>query len=159
MDATLIAIRLLHLVAASILLGGRVASAWLFERLVAPRDPALAARGARALLTAELVLVAPAVGLQLVTGIALADAGGIPLAAPWLAAALVLFAVAGLAWAPLLVCAWRMAGIAERCARDRLGLPGEFERRLRLWRGIECALVAAVLVLFWLMLARPAAAT
>lgn len=155
MAEALPAMHWLHLLGASVLLGNRIVGAWLFERLVMPREPVLAARAARALLGVETLLVAPAVGVQLATGLVLAEAGGTPLATPWLAAALVVFAGAGVVWAPLLWSTWRMATTAEQCRRNGEWLPAAFERWLRIRRGAEWCLLAAVVALFWLMTARP----
>ncbi|MFW5969324.1 MAG: DUF2269 family protein, partial [Halofilum sp. (in: g-proteobacteria)] len=64
------ALRLLHLLAAAVLLGLRLGGGWYLARALRTGEPVIMANAARAGVIAELVLTAPAVAVQLLTGLA-----------------------------------------------------------------------------------------
>jgi len=148
-------LRLLHFLAASVLFGTRLGGAYYLWRADRSGDPAVIGDVARNLLVAELVFTTPAVLVQLVTGLALAEASGLTLATPWLAAGLGLFTLVGLAWVPLLGLQVRIARIARDHAGAAGSLPVALRRPMRLWHVLEWPVFAAVIAIFWLMVFRP----
>ncbi len=49
----------------------------------------------------------------------------------------------------------RMRDLAVAAARDSAPLPAEYHRLFRLWFGFGFPAFAAVLAIFWLMIAKP----
>lgn len=146
-------LRLLHLLAAAVLLGLRLGGGWYLARALRSGDPAVVANVARGGLIAELVLTTPAVLVQLLTGLALADGLGLSLSTPWLAWALGVFIGVGVLWLPLLWIEYRIAVLAS--AADAAP-PVSMRRWAVWWHILEWAMLLGVLVLFWLMVYRPA---
>ena len=148
-------LRLLHLLAAAVLLGLRLGSGWSMARALRSGDPAVIANVARGGVIAELVLTTPAVLVQLLTGLALADGLGLTLSTPWLAVALGVFIMVGLLWLPLVWVEYRIAYLARAPAAGAAP-PQMMQRWTAWWHVIEWAMLLGVLALFWLMVYRPA---
>lgn len=75
----------------------------------------------------------PAVIVQPLTGIAMAQLAGWPLGTPWLLASLALYAFAGACWLPVLALQLRMARPLEVCVREGSVLPAQCARDQRAW--------------------------
>lgn len=146
-------LRLLHLLAAAVLLGLRLGGGWYLARALRGADPAVIANVARGGVIAELVLTTPAVLIQLLTGLALADGLGLTLSTPWLAVALGVFIAVGLLWLPLVWIEYRIAVLASAAGPAP---PASMHRWAAWWHVLEWAMLLGVLVLFWLMVYRPA---
>ncbi len=146
-------LRLLHLLAAALLLGLRIGGGWYLARALRTGEPAVIANVARGGVIAELVLTTPAVLIQLLTGLALADGLGLSLSTPWLAWALGVFIAVGVLWLPLLWIEYRIAALASAAGAVP---PASMRRWVAWWHGLEWAMLLGVLVLFWLMVYRPA---
>lgn len=142
-------LRLLHLLAAAVLLGMRIGGGWYFARALRTREPAIIANAAHAGVIAELFLTTPAVAIQLLTGLALADGLGLSLTTPWLALALGVFIAVGVIWLPLL---W----IEYRIAKPGCAPTSCIQRWTAWWYVLEWAMLCGVIALFWLMVYRPA---
>lgn len=147
------ALRLLHLLAAAVLLGSRLGGGWYLARALRTGEAAVIANVARGGVIAELVLTTPAVLIQLLTGLALADGLGLSLSTPWLAWALGVFIAVGVLWLPLLWIEYRIAVLAQ--AADAAP-PASMRRWAAWWHILEWAMLLGVFVLFWLMVYRPA---
>ncbi|MDZ7786961.1 MAG: DUF2269 family protein [Halofilum sp. (in: g-proteobacteria)] len=141
-------LRLLHLLAAAVLLGMRIGGGWYFARALRTREPAIIANAAHAGVIAELLLTTPAVVIQLLTGLALADGLGLSLATPWIAIAMGVFIAVGVIWLPLL---WIEYRIATRASASALST----QRWVAWWYVLEWMMLFGVFVLFWLMVYRP----
>ncbi len=150
-------LRLLHLLAAAVLLGLRLGGGWYLARALRTGDLAVIANVARGGVIAELVLTMPAVLIQLLTGIALADGLGLSLSTPWLAAALGVFIAVGVLWLPFLWIEYRIAVLASASvsAVDTAS-PPQMHRWVAWWHVLEWTMLFGVLALFWLMVFRPA---
>lgn len=148
-------LRLLHLLAAAVLLGLRLGGAWYLARALRSGETAVIANVARGGAIADLVITTPAVFVQLLTGLALADGLGLSLATPWLAAALGVFIAVGVLWLPLLWIEYRIAALASAPA-SAAAAPPSMRRLATWWHVLEWAMLLGVLVLFWLMVYRPA---
>ena len=79
-------------------------------------DVAAIAVVSRLVVRADVWFTTPAVIFQPLSGLWLAQAGGWPLSTGWLVAALLLFALAGACWLPVLWLQLRMRDIAGACA-------------------------------------------
>ena len=151
-------LRLLHVLSASVLFGTRLGGAFYLWRADRGGDMAVIGSVASNVVVAEALVITPAVIVQLGTGLALAQTLGLPLATPWLAGGLALFAAIGVVWVPLVWLELRIARLAAGQA-DGVGRgPAPWARHMRLWHALEWPVLALVIGIFALMVFRPAAA-
>ena len=105
---------------------------------------------------ADTFLTAPAVAFQAASGIALMRLFGWPLVSPWSIAVGSLFLVAGACWLPVLRLQVLLRNEAER-ASTVAELPATFHLWFRWWFALGIPAFAAVLTIYWLMVAKPLA--
>lgn len=150
--------RLLHILGSTVLFGtgaGIAFFAWFGYRR-AMRFGEI--DGLRAVLwltvIADAVFTAPAVVLQLVSGLKLMYLNGWAFDSPWARAAIGLFTAVGLLWLPVVVIQILMSRAAERAPSIAALRPG-FHRSFTLWFVLGVPAFLLVLVLFYLMVAKP----
>jgi uncharacterized membrane protein len=103
---------------------------------------------------ADACLTAPAVVFQAVSGVALMQAQGWPHLSAWSLAVWSLFFLAGACWLPVLVIQARLAR-AARVAASTATLEPAFHRMFRWWFALGTVAFAAVIAIYWLMVAKP----
>lgn len=146
----------LHVIGATVLLGTGAGIAFFMVRAHASGDASVVAGVARIVVTADFVFTATAVVVQPVTGFALARFLGYPIFDGWVAASLLLYAVTGAFWLPVVWMQMRMRDLATAAAHAGAPLPAAYRRLYRLWFACGFPAFAAVLGILWLMLTRPA---
>jgi uncharacterized membrane protein len=148
-------LKFLHVIGASVLLGTGAGIA--FFMLLAHRtgDARTVAAVARMVVVADFVFTATAVVLQPITGIALAWHVGYSLWDGWIALSILLYLVTGAFWLPVVRMQMEMRMLAEQAAAAGKPLPPRYHRLFRLWFLFGFPAFAAVLAIFWLMIARP----
>ncbi len=102
----------------------------------------------------DACFTAPAIVLQIVSGLVLVHMLGWSLASPWAAASIALFALAGACWLPVVVIQIRLLREARQ-ASSIDALPAGFHRRFRRWFALGVPAFAALVVVFYLMVAKP----
>jgi len=102
-------------------------------------------------------LTAPAVAFQAVSGVVLMNHLGWPLVSAWSVAVWALFLLAGACWIPVLHI---QAGLSRDSnqAASMDALPASFHARFTWWFGLGVPAFAAVIAIYWLMVAKPFAA-
>jgi len=150
-----LALKFLHVIGASVLLGTGVGIA--FFMLLAHRqgNPALVAGVARIVVIADFVFTATAVVAQPVTGVLLALHAGYPLTEGWIVLSTLLYLVTGAFWLPVVWMQMRMRNLASDAVRTASDLPPAYHRLFRLWFAFGFPAFAAVVAIFWLMIAKP----
>ena len=147
-----------HVLSAAIIFGTGLGIAFFtwFGYRGAMRDGALEALRSTMRLTeiADACLTAPAVAFQAVSGVLLMNAYGWPHLSAWSVAVWSLFVVAGACWLPVLVIQAKLARAAREAASTAALGPG-FHRMFRWWFALGTAAFAAVIAIYWLMLAKP----
>jgi uncharacterized membrane protein len=149
-------LRWLHVVGAAVLLGTGAGIAFFMIAAVRTGDARLIAGVARIVVAADLVFTASAAVVQPLTGLALAQATGWALTEGWIVLSLVLYVFTGLCWLPVVWIQIRLRRMAQHAASSGGTLPKEFFRLYRIWLVLGWPAFAAVLGIFWLMIARPA---
>jgi len=112
----------------------------------------------RLTVVADAWFTAPAVVFQAVSGVVLMTLLGWPLLSAWSVAVWSLFVLTGACWLPVVwiqVLQWREA----RDAPSVSALSDAFHRRFRVWFALGVAAFAAVIAIYWLMVAKPLAIT
>jgi uncharacterized membrane protein len=146
----------LHIIGATVLFGTGLGTAFHFWYTIRTGSVAAIAQAARTTVLADWIFTLPAVVLQPVTGLALAHAAGFPLASTWIVASIGLYLVAGACWVPVVLIQLRMRDIACACEREGRALDPAFHRMARVWFALGWPAFIALLVVIWLMVARPA---
>ena len=145
----------LHVIGATVLLGTGAGIAFFMLRAHFTRDVFVIAGVARIVVTADFVFTATAVVVQPVTGYLLAKFLGYPIFDGWIALSLILYAVTGAFWIPVVFMQIRMRNLAEAAVRSGTVLPPAYHRLFWTWFAFGFPAFAAVLGILWLMTSRP----
>lgn len=151
-----LALKLIHILSGAVLFGTGAGIAFFMLRAHATRDPATVAGVARIVVLADYVFTATAVVVQPLTGLMLIFLQGYSLTEPWLVAAYGLYILTGVCWLPVVWLQLRMKALAARAASEGEALPALYDRYFRLWFALGWPAFAAVLGIYWLMIAKPA---
>lgn len=154
MDPELL-LRWLHVIGACVLLGTGAGIAFFMLLAHRSRDPHLIAHTAGIVVLADLLFTATAVIAQPVTGALLAWHLGWSLGEGWIALSLVLYGLTGLFWLPVVWIQIKLRDYAAEASQAGAELPAAYDRLFRMWFACGVPAFAAVLVILWLMLARP----
>ena len=119
------------------------------------RRPAVIAGVSRIVVVADFIFTATAVVVQPITGVLLAWIVGYSLLDGWIVLSIGLYLLTGAFWLPVVWMQMRMRDLAAQAVREFTPLPGEYYRLFRLWFAFGFPAFAAVLAIFWLMIARP----
>jgi uncharacterized membrane protein len=149
-------LKLLHIVSATVLFGTGLGTA--FQMWMANRtgDARAIAAVARNVVIADYLFTTPAVIIQPLSGIALVRAAGYDLFSSWLVLAYMLYVLAGACWVPVVAMQIRIRDIARDSASSDRPLPPDYRRLMRRWTALGVPAFSAVLIIFWLMVAKPA---
>ena len=150
-----LALKYLHVIGAAVLLGTGAGIA--FFMLLAHRtgEAGTVAAVARIVVIADLVFTATAVVAQPITGVLLTWSVGYSPHDGWIVLSILLYLLTGAFWLPVVWMQMRMRGLTAAAARQGQPLPPEYHRLFRLWFAFGFPAFAAVLAIFWLMIARP----
>jgi uncharacterized membrane protein len=146
----------LHVIGSTVLLGTGAGIAFFMLVAHLKKDPAVIAGVASIVVLADFVFTATAVVAQPVTGVLLARLLGYPILDGWIALSLILYAFTGAFWLPVVWMQMRMRNLATEAVRQGKPLPAAYHRFFRWWFACGFPAFAAVLGIFWLMIARPA---
>jgi len=145
----------LHVIGACVLLGTGAGIAFFMVISNGSNDPVLIAHTAGIVVLADTVFTATAVIAQPVTGYLLAREVGWPVFEGWVLASLILYAVIGVFWLPVVWIQLQMRNLAQAAAIEGVALPARYRRLYRVWFACGFPAFAAVLVIVWLMLVKP----
>lgn len=158
MGATVyLALKYLHVIGASVLFGTGLGIAYFLFRAERKEEPAALAATLRGVVIADYVFTATAAIAQPLTGFALVHVGGYDLGQTWLWASLALYVLIGACWLPVVYLQIKMRNLAEAAVAAGEAKLGEAYRRLsRIWFWLGWPAFLSMLVIFWLMIAKPA---
>lgn len=147
-------LKLLHILGATVLAG--TGSGIAFFMFMAHRSGNVQALAVttRHVVLADWLFTAPAVVLQLGTGLLLTRRLGFSLTSPWFLSVLGLFVFIGLCWLPVVAIQYRLRQLANE-ALDTGELSADFHHQMRWWTALGIPAFASILLLFWLMVFKP----
>ncbi len=149
-------LKLVHILSATLLFGTGLGSAFFLWRAHRSRNVAAIAAAAYNVVLADWLFTVPTVILQPLTGLGLMYLGGIGFAEPWIAAALVLYAVAGLCWLPVVWLQIQVRAFAKTAlAHGAADLPPRYDRYMALWFALGWPAFASMVLTFYLMVYKP----
>lgn len=146
----------LHVLSSTILFGTGIGSAFYMFFAARQPDARVIHWVVRHVVVADWVFTTTAIIVQPVTGLWLAHIAGFPLTSAWLLWSIVLYFAAGACWLPVVWIQYRMREMARVAAEKGAPLPERFHRLYRIWVTLGVPAFAALVVVFYLMVAKPA---
>lgn len=140
-------VKTLHILSMVLLFGTGLGSA--FYKWMADRSGNVAHIAAinRHVVLADWIFTTPTVIFQPLSGIWLAMTIGLPLTTPWIAASLILYAIAGACWLPVVYLQIKMRDLSAKAVLQNTPLPNNYWRMTRVWFWLGVpAFIAMVLV-------------
>ena len=153
---TILVLRWLHIIGSTVLLGTGAGIAFFMLMAHRSRDPALIAHTAATVVAADYLFTATAVVVQPVTGVLLVNAVGWGWDQGWIWASIALYILTGALWLPVVWMQTTMRNLARDAVRNSQPLAPRYFTLYRLWFAFGIPAFLAVLVIFWLMVAKPA---
>jgi uncharacterized membrane protein len=148
-------LKFLHVIGAAVLLGTGAGIAFFMLAAHLSRNSATIAGTARIVVRADFLFTATAVVAQPITGVLLAWNAGYALFDGWIAWSIVLYFFTGAFWLPVVWMQMKMRDLAAAAVRENRPLPPQYHWLFRWWFAFGFPAFAAVLAIFWLMIARP----
>jgi uncharacterized membrane protein len=150
-----LAIEYLHVLGAIVILGTGAGIAFFMLMAHRSRDAAFIARTAEVVVIADFIFTLSAVMLQPVTGGLLMWLSSTSIAEGWLMTSLVLYAVAGVFWVPVIFMQIEMRDLARAAAAKSTPLPHRYFALFRRWFLFGIPGFGSVMTILWLMIAKP----
>lgn len=149
-------VKWLHVLSSTILFGTGIGSA--FYMLVASRnrDPRVVHFVVRYVVIADWIFTTTAVVIQPLTGFYLVYLAGYPPTSRWIIYSTLLYLLAGACWLPVVWIQLRLRALAHQAVQEGQPLPPLYFRYLRIWTGLGVPAFAALVAVFYLMVAKPA---
>lgn len=148
-------IKTFHVISAAVLLGTGFGSAFFKLRVDRLGDLPSIAFASRTVVLVDWIFTAPAVVLQLATGMAMVWLGGYSLTEAWLVFAMGLFVLTGLCWLPAVYIQLRCRDLAVQASRVGAAVPIEYRRLSRIWFWLGVVGFTCVWILVGLMVMKP----
>lgn len=145
-----------HIIGASVLLGTGAGIAFFMLLAHLRGNPVVIAGVAQIVVIADFLFTATAVVAQPITGVALAWYIGYPLTEGWIVLSVLLYILTGAFWLPVVWIQMQLRDLALAAVREGTALPRRYHRLFWIWFACGFPAFAAVLAIFWLMIARPA---
>jgi uncharacterized membrane protein len=152
---TYLLVKWLHVLFSTLLFGTGIGSAFYLLCATLGGDVRAIAAVSRYVVWADFLFTATTVVLQPLTGLYLAHLGGYMLRSPWIAWSIGLYLLAGACWLPVVWLQMRMRDLAQQAARTQCALPAAYWRYFRLWCLLGIPAFAALVAVFYLMVAKP----
>jgi uncharacterized membrane protein len=148
-------VKWLHILSSTFLFGTGIGSAFYMLFASLSRDVRAIAVVSRYVVLADWIFTSTTVVLQPLTGFYLMHLAGYPLGSTWIAWSIALYLLAGACWLPVVWIQLRMRDMAQAAARDATPLPEQYWRYLRIWFLLGIPAFLALVVVFYLMVAKP----
>ncbi len=156
-DAYLV-VKTIHILSSTVLFGTGIGIAFFMLVGQRSKDRRVQLAVARWTVMADGMFIAPAAVIQLVTGVHLVHQGGHSFTDLWIAAALFLYIAVAICWLIVVRLQLHMRAILGTASRSSPGdqpLPKAYHRSFRLWFFLGWPAFIGLLIVFWLMVAKP----
>jgi uncharacterized membrane protein len=148
-------VKYLHVLGAIVILGTGSGIAFFMLMAHRSRDADFIARTAGIVVIADMLFTLSAVIAQPVTGGILMTLSSTDLSERWLLTSLVLYAVAGAFWVPVIFMQIEMRDLASVAAEKGERLPPRYFALFRRWFAFGIPGFGSVMVILYLMIAKP----
>lgn len=148
-------VKYLHVLGAIVILGTGTGIAFFMLMAHRSNDASFIARTAAIVVIDDMLFTLTAVLLQPVSGGILMMLSSTAMSERWLATSLVLYAVAGLFWLPVIFMQIEMRDLARVAAAQSQPLPPRYFALFRRWFLFGIPGFGSVMAILWLMIAKP----
>jgi uncharacterized membrane protein len=149
-------LKTLHILSSTLLFGTGLGSAYYAWRAWKSAQVATIATTFRHLVSADWLFTTPTAVIQPLSGLAMVHLAGWPLSQSWLLVTLILYALAGLCWLPVVWLQIRVRDLAVQAERDGTPLPACAGRYMAWWFALGWPAFTAFVAIFFLMVVKPA---
>jgi uncharacterized membrane protein len=150
-----ITVKWLHILSSTILFGTGIGSAFYMLFVSLSRDLHAIAVVSRYVVLADWLFTTPTIIIQPLTGFYLMHLAGFPLSASWIVWSIVLYFVAGACWLPVVWLQMKMRDFARHAVENNTALPATFWRYLTIWVLLGIPAFLGLVIVFYLMVAKP----
>jgi uncharacterized membrane protein len=151
-----VTVKWLHILSSTFLFGTGIGSAWYMLFANISRDVRAIAVVSKYVVIADVVFTATTAIVQPLTGFYMVHLAGYPLHSRWIMWSLVLYVIAGACWLPVVWLQMRLRDLAQEAAGTGNKLPPRYWHYFRIWVALGIPAFFAFVVIFWLMVAKPA---
>jgi uncharacterized membrane protein len=144
-----------HILSSTLLFGTGLGSAFYMFFASLTRDARVAAVVVRYVVIADWAFTTPTIILQPLTGVYLMRLAHFPLDSAWIVWSVALYLLAGASWLPVVWMQIRMRELASAAAAANTALPEQYWRYLRWWVVLGTVAFSSLVVVFYLMVAKP----
>ena len=148
-------VKWLHILSSTFLFGTGIGSAYYMLFTSISRDVRAIAVVSRFVVLADWIFTTSTIVIQPLTGFYMIYLAGYPLSSRWIMYSIGLYFLAGACWLPVVWIQLKMRDMAQLAARDGTELPAQYWRYLRLWVVLGIPAFVALVIVFWLMVAKP----
>lgn len=149
-------VKTIHVISSTLLFGTGIGSAFYMLFASLGRDPRTVYFVVRFVVVADWLFTTTAIVIQPLTGFWLAHVAGFPLTSRWIVWSTILYLVAGACWLPVVWMQMKMREMARVAVERGAPLPERYFRFLRAWIALGIPAFASLVVVFYLMVAKPA---
>ena len=149
-------VKWLHILSSTLLFGTGLGSAFYMFFTSLTRDARVVATVVRYVVIADYAFTTPTIIIQPLTGLYLIHLAGFPLSSTWIAVSIALYFLAGAAWLPVVWMQIKMRDMAIAAAANGAELPQRYWTFLKWWVALGIVAFGALVVVFYLMVAKPA---
>ena len=147
-------LKMLHILSAIVVMGTGAGIAFFMFMANRSANVAAIAVTARHVVLADWLFTAPAVVMQLVTGILLMQTLGYSFSSMWFLTVIGLFVFIGICWLPVVVIQYRLKALADSALTSGV-LDPKFKKMMRIWTALGVPAFIAILAILWLMVFKP----
>ena len=145
-------VKLVHIVSAAVLFGTGMGTAFFMLKAYLSRNDEAMRVTTGTVVRADWIFTAPAVVIQLATGLWLTEELKIAFDSPWFITVVSLFALVGACWLPVVAIQIRIRNlIAAGQGRE------SYQKLMRYWIALGIPAFASIIVIFFLMVAKTGA--
>ena len=148
-------VRWAHIIGATVLLGTGAGIAFFMVMAQRTKDVKIIAHTAGIVVIADWIFTTSAVIVQPITGAILAHQIGWPLFSGWVGLSLLLYVTVGAFWLPVVWIQHKLRDIARESLKADMPLPERYHKLYRIWFISGFPAFIMVLIIIWLMIARP----
>jgi uncharacterized membrane protein len=148
-------VKWLHILSSTFLFGTGIGSAFYMFFTSLSRDVRAIAVVSRHVVLADWLFTSTTIVIQPLTGMYLIWLAGYPWTSKWILWTVGLYLLAGVCWLPVVWIQLKMRDMAQVAAREDSALPARYWRYLRLWVALGIPAFIAMVIVFWLMVAKP----
>ncbi|RSZ58360.1 DUF2269 domain-containing protein [Massilia atriviolacea] len=149
-------VKWLHILSSTFLFGTGIGSAFYMLFTSLSRDVRAIAVVSRHVVLADWIFTTTTIIVQPLTGLYMIHLAGFAWTSAWIVWSIGLYFFAGACWLPVVWMQLRMRDMAQVAARDSTELPPLYWRYLRWWVALGIPAFFALVIVFWLMVAKPA---